>query len=54
MYPLLTIDESVIDATDRYLAQPDVPGPVRRLMLEGKDGILRAMRAREADAGRSR
>jgi len=27
---------------------------VRRMLLEGKDGILRAMRAREADAAGSR
>ena len=54
MYPVLIVDRSVIDETDRYLAQPDVPGPVRRLMLEGKDGIERAMRAREADAGAAR
>jgi aminopeptidase N len=50
MYPFTTITQEIVDATDRYLAQPDVPGPVRRLLLEGKDGILRAMRARKADA----
>ena len=50
MYPFLTVTQDVVDATDRYLARPDVPGPVRRMLLEGKDGILRAMRARTADA----
>jgi aminopeptidase N len=51
MYPHLIIEERTVSLTDQYLAQPDVPGPMRRLLLEGKDGIMRAMRARAADAG---
>jgi aminopeptidase N len=49
MYPNLIVRQETVDRTDRYLAAPDVPGPVRRLLLEGKDGVVRAMRAREAD-----
>jgi aminopeptidase N len=51
MYPQLIIEQDTVDRTDQYLARDDVPGPMRRLLLEGKDGVLRAMRARAADAG---
>jgi aminopeptidase N len=51
MYPHLIIEQDTVDRTDRYLAQEGVPGPVRRLLLEGKDGMVRAMRARAVDAG---
>jgi hypothetical protein len=37
--------------TDYALGDPTaVPGPVRRLLIEGKDSIGRAMRTRRADA----
>ena len=36
-------------ATDAALADADLAGPVRRILLEGKDGIERAVRARAAD-----
>jgi aminopeptidase N len=45
---------STIEATDRYLAREDVPGPIRRLLLEGRDRIERALRAREVDAAAGR
>jgi aminopeptidase N len=49
MYPHLMISEETIDRTDRYLAQDSVPSPVRRLLLEGREGVARALRARAAD-----
>ncbi|MGH8937479.1 MAG: ERAP1-like C-terminal domain-containing protein, partial [Acidimicrobiia bacterium] len=49
LYPRLVVGPEVVEATDRYLAGPGVPGPVRRLLLEGKDGMERALRARAAD-----
>jgi aminopeptidase N len=52
MYPHLIIEESTVERTDRYLEGNGVPGPVRRLLLEGRDGLLRAMRARAVDAGK--
>ena len=36
-------------ATDAWLAG-DHPAPLRRLVAEGRDGILRATRARAKDA----
>ncbi len=49
MYPHLAVSEQTIARTDRFLAQPDVPSPVRRLLLEGRDGVVRALRARAVD-----
>ena len=39
----------MLDATDAALADDALPGPVRRILLEGKDGMARALRARAAD-----
>jgi aminopeptidase N len=54
MYPKWVVAASTIEATDRYLARDDVPGPIRRLLLEGRDRIERALRAREVDAAAGR
>ena len=53
MYPHVIIGQDTVDMTDRYLEREGVPGPIRRLLLEGKDGVMRAMRARAVDAGGS-
>jgi len=50
MYPRLVITQDTIDRTDGYLGGEDVPAPVRRLLLEGKDSLARALRTRAADA----
>ena len=49
MYPHLAVSEQTIARTYRFLAQPDVPSPVRRPLLEGRDGVVRALRARAVD-----
>jgi aminopeptidase N len=54
LYPRWVVDPSTVEKTDAYLAGEGVPGPVRRLLLEGKDRILRALRARERDAAAAR
>jgi aminopeptidase N len=51
MYPHLIVSPETIELTDRYLERNAVPGPLRRLVLEGRDGIERALRTRTADAG---
>ena len=48
MYPHHVVSEETVAATDAYLAG-DVPGPIRRLVVEGRDGIQRAIRARAVD-----
>jgi len=50
LYPALLPEQSTLQRTDDYLraAQP-VPA-LRRLLLEGRDGVARALRAQQRDA----
>ena len=48
-FPDTLVRPEIVAATDRALADPDLAGPLRRILLEGKDGIERAVRARAAD-----
>jgi len=50
LYPALLVDPSVVERTDAYLSSSDVQPALARLLLEGRDGIARALRARERDA----
>ncbi|MDP8956370.1 MAG: aminopeptidase N, partial [Actinomycetota bacterium] len=50
MYPHLIVRDGTVEKTDRHLEKGNLPPPIRRLLLEGKDGIQRAMKARWADA----
>jgi len=49
MFPHLIVEPSTIDRSDGYLASAPAQPPVRRLLLEGRDGIARALRTRAAD-----
>jgi len=51
-YPSFQVSEETVAATDAWLAQPDHPAPLRRLVAEGRDGVERALRARAKDSGR--
>jgi aminopeptidase N len=51
LYPGTLIGPAVVQATDHVLADDSLPGPLRRILLEGKDGMERALRARAADTG---
>jgi aminopeptidase N len=44
------VEPRTIEAADAWLADEDQPAPLRRLVSEGRDGIARALRARERDA----
>jgi aminopeptidase N len=48
-YPSYQIGETTLAATDGWLAEETHPAPLRRLVAEGKDGILRALRAQRRD-----
>jgi aminopeptidase N len=49
LYP---VGDGAVTMTDAYLArEASVPAPIRRLLLEGRDGALRIARARACDAG---
>ncbi len=51
LYPSWDISQDALDAADEFLADPDVPPALRRLVLEGRAGVERSLRAREFDAG---
>jgi aminopeptidase N len=49
-YPGYHVSQATVDATDAWLSVAGHPAPLRRLIAEGKDGILRALKARAKDA----
>jgi aminopeptidase N len=49
LYPSWDVSEAGLEAADRFLADPDVPPPLRRLVVEGRAGVERALRARAFD-----
>jgi aminopeptidase N len=50
LYPDLIIRPDIVERTDAYLSGNDVPPALARLLLEGRDNVVRALRARERDA----
>ncbi|MGB8651191.1 MAG: aminopeptidase N, partial [Mycobacteriales bacterium] len=50
LYPTLLVSPAVVERTDAYLASGDVAPALQRLLLEGRDGVVRALRARARDA----
>ncbi len=51
LYPAWDISRENLDAADEFLADPEVPPALRRLVVEGRAGVERALRARAFDAG---
>jgi aminopeptidase N len=51
LYPLGDISQAGIDAADHFLSDPDIPPALRRLVLEGRAGVERSLKARIFDAG---
>jgi aminopeptidase N len=49
-YPAYQVSDETVALTDAWLAGPDHPAPLRRLVAEGRDGVLRALKARARDA----
>jgi hypothetical protein len=50
LYPAWDINSDAVSAADTFLAE-ELPPALRRLVIEGKVGVERALRAREFDAG---
>ena len=50
LYPRLVISEETVAATNRYLDERDPVPALRRGLLEGRDAVQRALRARARDA----
>ncbi|TDD06959.1 aminopeptidase N [Nonomuraea deserti] len=52
-FPALLIEPATVEAAEHYLADEEPPQALRRLILEGADGVSRALRNREKDAAAS-
>jgi aminopeptidase N len=50
LFPYLMIEQSTIDRVDEYLRHAKPPAGLRRILLENRDAIGRALRARARDA----
>ena len=52
LYPALIVEQRIVEAVDAVLAQDEtkVPAPLRRLLLEQRDGTLRTLRGQALDA----
>ena len=50
LYPSSDVSQSGLDAADEFLAG-DLPPALRRLVIEGRAGVERALRARAFDIG---
>jgi len=51
LYPVELADAALVERTDAWLDdEPDAPPALRRLVLENRDGVARALRAQERDA----
>jgi aminopeptidase N len=48
-YPLTQISERTVQMTDEYIAQADPPAALRRLLVEGRDSVQRALRCQQRD-----
>ncbi|MGC1211637.1 MAG: ERAP1-like C-terminal domain-containing protein, partial [Micromonospora sp.] len=49
-YPAYLVEDETVAATDGWLAGDGHPAPLRRLVAEGRDGVVRALKARAKDA----
>ncbi|WP_117208510.1 aminopeptidase N [Allorhizocola rhizosphaerae] len=49
-YPVYQVSQATVDAAEAWLAQAGHPAPLRRLVAEGNDRVLRSMKARARDA----
>jgi aminopeptidase N len=49
MYPSVLIEQETVDRTDRYLAEEHPQPALRRALIEGRDTVARALRARARD-----
>ncbi len=52
-YPVYQISERTVELTDAWLARDGHPASLRRLVAEGRDGVVRAIKARAKDTSLS-
>jgi aminopeptidase N len=51
LYPTWAISDDGVAAAGEFLADPELPPALRRLVLEGRAGVERSLRARRFDGG---
>ncbi len=49
VYTAFALSAETVEATDAYIADEQPPAPLRRLLLEGRDDVLRALRCQDRD-----
>ena len=49
-YPTYQVSRETVDAAEAWLAEEGHPAPLRRLVAEGNDRVIRALKARERDS----
>jgi aminopeptidase N len=49
LYPTLQVSQETLDATDAWLRDADPVPALRRLVVESRAGVVRALRAQAAD-----
>jgi aminopeptidase N len=49
VYPVCAVSPETVEATDAYLASAEPPAALRRLLSEGRDDVLRALRCQARD-----
>ncbi|HEX8004219.1 MAG TPA: aminopeptidase N [Mycobacteriales bacterium] len=54
MYPSVLIDQRTVDRTNEYLRTGNPVPAIRRLLVEGRDGLERALRAQAVDVAAGR
>jgi aminopeptidase N len=52
-YPAYQVSDDTVTLTDAWLARDGHPQSLRRLVAEGRDGVVRALRARDRDKAAS-
>jgi aminopeptidase N len=50
LYPSVLIEQEIVDRTDRYLAEENPQPALRRALVENRDTVARALRARARDS----
>jgi aminopeptidase N len=50
MFPSVLIEQEIVDRTDRYLSEQNPQPALRRALVEARDTVARALRARACDA----
>ncbi|MGH3164728.1 MAG: ERAP1-like C-terminal domain-containing protein, partial [Trebonia sp.] len=48
-YQICPLDSATVAATDEYLALAEPPAALRRLLLEGRDDVVRSLRCQQRD-----